>query len=113
MNTTQCDICGAINADSAVYCASCGAKLNHAAKSASTYMQAPVKKLHRSATDSQIAGVCGGLAEYTDTDVSLVRLLTILAVFFTGGTALIAYFIAALIIPLEPVEMNYQQKKTY
>ena len=59
------------------------------------------KKLYRSRTDKQICGVCGGLAKYLNMDVSIVRLVTVLLVLFAGG-GLLAYIIAALIIPEEP-----------
>lgn len=56
------------------------------------------KKLRRSATDKTICGVCGGIAEYFGIDSVLVRLLL---VFFCllGGSGVIAYIIAAIIIP--------------
>jgi phage shock protein C len=47
-----------------------------------------------------LAGVCGGLAEYTGLDPVLMRLLVALIVFLSGiVTGLIAYFVATLIIP--------------
>ena len=33
------------------------------------------KKLYRSVTDKKIAGVCGGLAEYLNVDVTVIRVL--------------------------------------
>ena len=56
------------------------------------------KKLRRSATDKTICGVCGGIAEYFHIDSVIVRLLL---VFFCllGGSGVIAYIIAAIIIP--------------
>ena len=61
----------------------------------------PTKKLYRSRTDSKIAGVCGGLAEYFGIDPTLVRLLFVLGLIFVGGT-LLAYIILAIVIPEEP-----------
>lgn len=61
----------------------------------------PYKKLYRSRKDSMIAGVCGGLAEHFDIDPTWVRLIFIL-LFFVGGSALLAYVIMWLIVPLEP-----------
>ena len=56
------------------------------------------KKLRRSAKDKTLFGVCGGVAEYFGIDSVIVRLLL---VFFCllGGSGLIAYIIAAIIIP--------------
>ncbi|NLA11717.1 MAG: PspC domain-containing protein [Firmicutes bacterium] len=59
------------------------------------------KKLYRSRTNSMIAGICGGLAEYFGIDPTIMRLLYLLVTFFTAGTALIFYFIAIFIIPQE------------
>lgn len=62
-----------------------------------------MKKLYRSRKDSKIAGVCGGIAEYFNVDSTIVRLLAVLTIFFGGG-GIIAYLIAWLIVPLEPIE---------
>lgn len=58
------------------------------------------KKLKRSRTNRQLCGVCGGLAEYLNMDASLVRLLWVLFV-ICGGSGIIAYILAAIIIPEE------------
>ena len=47
-----------------------------------------------------ICGVCGGIAEYFDLDPSLVRLGWIV-LFAMAGSVIIAYIIAAIIIPSE------------
>jgi phage shock protein C len=59
------------------------------------------KKLYRSGKDRIIGGVCGGLAEYFDVDVSLVRLAWIVFTML-GGSGVLAYIIAWLIIPRNP-----------
>lgn len=59
------------------------------------------KKLYRSRTDKKICGVCGGLAKYLDMDATILRLLLALAVVF-AGVGILAYFIAAIVIPVEP-----------
>lgn len=59
------------------------------------------KKLYRSNNQRMIAGVCGGLAEYFNTDPTWVRLFFIL-LFFVGGSALLLYLILWLIVPLSP-----------
>ena len=58
------------------------------------------KKLYRSRTDRMICGVCGGIGEYFNIDATIVRLLFVL-LGVTGGTGILAYFIAAIIIPDE------------
>lgn len=58
------------------------------------------KKLYKSRTDRKIAGVCGGLAEYLNIDSTVVRLLAVLLI-FGAGSGLLAYIIAAIIMPEE------------
>ncbi|MGI6697152.1 MAG: PspC domain-containing protein [Clostridiales bacterium] len=56
------------------------------------------KRLCRSQTDKKIAGVCGGVAEYFGIDSTLVRLGWILFT-FAGGSGILAYVIAWIIMP--------------
>ena len=56
------------------------------------------KKLTKSATNRMICGVCAGIAEYVGMDPTVIRLLWVLLTFF-GGSGIIAYIIAAIIIP--------------
>ena len=59
------------------------------------------KQLRRSTENKVIAGVCGGIAEYFDIDPTLIRLAWVL--FCTlGGSGVLAYIIAAIIIPEAP-----------
>ena len=53
-----------------------------------------------------IAGVCGGIGEYFDIDPVIVRLLVVVFCLM-GGTGVIAYIIAAIIIPGRPAGANY------
>ena len=59
------------------------------------------KKLYRSNTDKKLAGVCGGIAEYFNIDATLVRLGWVVFSLL-GGSGLLAYIIAALIMPERP-----------
>ena len=61
------------------------------------------KKLYRSNRDKMFPGVCGGLGEYFDVDPTLIRLGVALVLMVSCGTGLLAYFIAAIIIPQDPV----------
>jgi phage shock protein C len=56
----------------------------------------------RSPTNSKIAGVCGGLGEYLDIDPTLIRLVWLVLLFF-AGTGLLAYVIAWILMPEEPL----------
>ncbi len=57
------------------------------------------KKLYRSNTNKMICGVCGGIAEYINIDPTIVRLLWVVFS-FAGGFGLLAYIIAAIIMPM-------------
>ena len=59
------------------------------------------KKLQRSSTNKKISGVCGGVAEYLGIDATWVRLIWAGVTLFSCGTAVVAYILAALIIPVE------------
>ncbi|WP_026894606.1 PspC domain-containing protein [Clostridiisalibacter paucivorans] len=61
------------------------------------------KKLYLSRTDKKISGVCGGIAEYFEIDSTLIRLLWVLATIFTVGfPGVIAYIVAAMVMPDKP-----------
>lgn len=55
------------------------------------------QKLYRSDTDKMICGVCGGLGEYFQVDPTIIRLLW--AIFACTGSGILAYIVAAFIIP--------------
>ena len=56
------------------------------------------KKLYKSNTNKMICGVCGGLGEFFGINPTIIRLIwAILALL--GGTGIVAYLIAAVIIP--------------
>jgi len=60
------------------------------------------KKLYRSLNRKILGGVCGGLANYFDLDVSLVRLIFVgIALITALLPMLIFYLIAWIIIPIE------------
>ena len=61
------------------------------------------KKFYRSRSNRQIAGVCGGLAEYFDLDPTLVR-IAMVASALGGGFGLFFYIIALLFVPEAPAE---------
>jgi phage shock protein C len=59
------------------------------------------RKLYRSKTNRQIAGVCGGLAEYFNVDAILIRVLFVLLAVL-GGSGLVLYVAMWIIVPKEP-----------
>jgi len=55
------------------------------------------KELRKSATNRVLCGVCGGIGEYFKIDPTIIRLLMV--IFGLTGGGVIAYIIAAIIIP--------------
>jgi phage shock protein C len=60
-------------------------------------------RLYRSRTDRVLSGVAGGLAELWNLDPSLVRVVWALLVPLTGGLALLAYIVMAIVVPEGPI----------
>ncbi len=60
------------------------------------------KKLYRSEREKMLGGVCGGLAEYLDIDVNIMRLLFIAAGLLTVLLPMVIFYIIAwVIVPIE------------
>jgi phage shock protein C len=87
-----CNYCGKGIQDDANVCAYCGTRVGAVLAR---------KRLLRPRADRKIAGVCAGFAEYFDLDVTLVRLVWLIASFMTG-LGLLAYPIAWIVMPDEP-----------
>ena len=94
-------------------CAACGSEIGSGAKFCSVCGRAtevPVaaaapgvaKQLVRPRVGRKIAGVCAGIALYTGWDLTIVRLVAVLAVLFGVGTPVLAYVIAWIVIPDGP-----------
>lgn len=64
----------------------------------------PYKRLMRSSVDRKIAGVCGGIAEYLEIDSTIVRLIWLFLAIVPVPVvpAIVAYFIAWLVMPEAP-----------
>jgi phage shock protein C len=88
-----CNYCGKNIQDDANVCAYCGTRVGSVLAR---------KRLMRPRADRKIAGVCAGFAEYFDLDVTLVRLMWLIVSFMTG-VGLLAYPIAWIVMPEEPL----------
>lgn len=68
-----------------------------------------MKRLYKSRKEKVIDGVCGGVAEYFDTDPVLVRILFVLFT-FVGGSGIIAYIVGMIIMPTRPAGAEEDEK---
>ena len=58
------------------------------------------KRLYRSTRDKLFLGVCGGIGEYFNIDPTIIRVIW--AIFGCTGAGILAYFIAAVLMPADP-----------
>ena len=61
------------------------------------------KKLYRNTENKLIAGVCSGLGDYLKVDPTIIRLIW--ALIALSGAGLVAYLVAAIIIPEKPSDI--------
>jgi phage shock protein C len=95
-----CSHCGKTIDPAARFCPACGAVSQPAA-----FPGVPsTGQLMRARYPRMIAGVCAGFALHYGWDLSLVRVITALAIVFTG-VGLFVYLAAWIIIPEAPYEL--------
>lgn len=66
------------------------------------------KKLQRNEQEKTVAGVCAGLAEYFDVDVTWIRIAFVLAV-LAGLSGILAYIVLWIAVPVKPFVPTYGQ----
>lgn len=67
-------------------------------------------RLYKNPRKGKICGVCAGIAEYYGFDVTVVRVVTVIGAFIFSPWVLIAYCLAAWLLPRKPREL-YKNKK--
>ena len=96
-----CSHCGKQIEPTSRFCPACGATLSPAPPPPMGSYPNP-NPLTRPRANRMIAGVCAGFAQHYGWDLNLVRILTCVITFFSGGAGLVAYLVAWVVIPEAP-----------
>lgn len=68
------------------------------------------KKLYRSRIQKMVGGVCGGIAEYFELDVSVIRILWVIGTLLSAGVGVLVYLIMLIVFPERPFEIDEKVK---
>ena len=60
-------------------------------------------KLYKDKQNAMLFGVCAGISNYIGLDVSLVRILTIISIFFSFSLIFWIYLLLAILLPQKPL----------
>ena len=100
-----------------MYCTKCGIELRESDKFCSTCGTPSAKapliprsnsgvQLSRPRTGRKLLGVCAAVARYLDVDITVIRLIAVVLLFWPIPlVAAIAYLIAAAIMPEDPIQL--------
>ncbi len=89
-----CNYCGKMIQDDANVCAYCGRQVALAVAN---------RRLVRPRAGRKIAGVCLAFANHFGLDVTLIRIVWLLAAIFGVPLGIVSYIVAWIIIPEEPL----------
>ncbi|MCZ4521394.1 PspC domain-containing protein [Rhodococcus ruber] len=64
-----------------------------------TFESGSPREFTLSSSQKMIGGVCGGISEYFGWDVNVVRLATVTGAVLTGGTVVLIYLAALMLVP--------------
>lgn len=99
-----CTRCGIELGNEARFCSACGQPLAGNARQ-ETVLLPHYPRLSRPVYDKKIAGVCAGFARYFGVDVTLVRVIWLVLIFWPLPLGLIAYVIAWIVMPRDPLSL--------
>ena len=68
------------------------------------------KRLYRDVKNGKVSGVCAGLADYFDIDVTLIRVVWLILL-LCAGSGLLAYIIMALVVEPKSVVLKRMQEE--
>lgn len=68
------------------------------------------RKLYRDTERGKVSGVCAGLSDYFDVDVTMIRVIWLILV-LCAGTGLLAYLIMAIVVEPKSVVMKNAEKE--
>ncbi len=93
-----CGSCGKEVPESFRYCSECGAPTTVAER---VYCQRPKRALQRPQSERKLAGVCAGIANYLDVDVTLIRIIFLCLLFWPPPVGGILYLVCWAVMPNE------------
>jgi phage shock protein PspC (stress-responsive transcriptional regulator) len=64
------------------------------------------RKLYKSTSDRMIDGVCSGIADYLDTDPTVVRLTLVAFTILSFGAGVVFYIVAMIVMPMKPPSLS-------
>lgn len=67
------------------------------------------KKLYRSKSQKMLGGVCGGIAEYFEMDVSIIRILWAIITIASAGFGILVYILMVIIFPEAPDDLKEKE----
>lgn len=63
------------------------------------------RRLYRDKSNGMICGVCAGIADYFGADVSVVRILSAVALLWFNAVAFFAYIALCFLLPVKPSQL--------
>lgn len=74
-------------------------------------MTSPRTKFYLDKQHAKWAGVCAGIADYTGVDVTVIRMVFVIAAFISAGSSILAYFVIAWMAPKKPRELYARNRE--